>query len=417
MHGAFSPVNIVRTLVSGPTTAPQVAEKFTGKNLRIDRDKRILMCVRTTLQYNGFRVAVRSNDLTALAWLKSFLIPSFELDNVTAGDCDVSLQVGLAEHHKLYQRGPGLSGARVACFTRDGKPHLHPRWLGRHEEEVIYDEEYEVFYCFSAKVTAIRIVAARLAGRSRIALMRVVRELATSDSLRKGHLPVHGSAFAVGDNCVIISGPKGAGKSTLLLSALQGGADGLLANDRLFVNLGGLRPYARGMPTIVKIWEDSIRMFPSLVERIKESMYPDRLTLRGSGRWRYPSAGASGRLRYLWTPAQLCDLLGARPRGEAPLSAIVFPTIVPERSPTLRLEPLSQEVSARKLLDGLVRPSVEPAVGLYATGGASNFPDQDQLATACESLVSRVKCFECQMGPAGIRDPASVGLFLSRLLA
>jgi hypothetical protein len=371
----------------------------------------------TNLRYNGYRVAVRSNDPTTLAWLEAFLAPSFELEDGNDFDCDVSLHVDPAEYETLYQGGPALCGTRVACFTQDGRFRLHPVWLGRGEEKVIYDEEFQVFYCFSGKQAAVRILAASQTTRSRIPLMRVVRELATGDSLRKGHLHVHGSAFTVADNCVIISGPKGVGKTTLLLSALQGGADGFLTNDRLFVNLGGPRPCARGMPTIVKIWEESIQMFPNLAKRIEGSMYPDHLTMDGSDRWRSSIPDTSGRGRYVWTPAQLCDLLRARPLAQAQLRSIVFPTVVPERSPTLRLQPLPPDVAAMKLSGGLLRAAAEPALGRYATGVASTIPDQDQLETMCKALVSQVKCFECEMGPAGIRDPGSVELFLSRAIA
>jgi hypothetical protein len=369
------------------------------------------------LRYDGYRVAVRCDDPTTLAWLEAFLAPSFEPEDGTDCDVNVSLQVDRAEHEALYQGGPALCGTRVACFTMDGQIRLHPLWLGRGAENVIFDDEFQVFYCFSAGQAAVRILAADRSARCRVPLMRVVRELATNDSLRKGHLHVHGSAFAVAGKCVVISGPKGAGKTTLLLSALHGGADAFLTNDRLFVSFGGHRPYARGMPTIVKVWEKSIQMFPGLAKRIEASMYPDHLAMDGSDRWRSSSPDASGRLRYVWTPAQLCDLLRVRPVTQAQLSSIVFPTIVPERDPTLRLEPLRPEVAALKLFDGLLRGRGEPAMGRFATGTDSTTPLDDHLATMCRTLVSQVKCFDCQMGATGICDPGSVELFLNRVIA
>jgi hypothetical protein len=78
---------------------------------------------------------------------------------------------------------------------------------------------------------------------------------------------------------------------------------------------------------------------------------------------------------------------------------------------------LPPDVAAMKLSGGLLRAAAEPALGRYATGVASTIPDQDQLETMCKALVSQVKCFECEMGPAGIRDPGSVELFLSRAIA
>jgi hypothetical protein len=375
------------------------------------------MNCRRSFRYNGYRVAVRCDDSTTLAWLEAFLAPAFELGDGTDCDADVSLQVDEAEYEMLYRSGPALCGTRVVCFTQDARFRLDPLWQSPRAEKVIFDEEFQVFYCFSAAQAAVRILSGHQTVRCRVALMRVVRELATNDSLRQGHLHVHGSAFTVAGNCVVISGPKGVGKTTLLLSALHGGADGFLTNDRLFVNFGGQRPYARGMPTIVKIWEKSIQMFPGLAKRIEGSMYPEHLTMDGSDRWRSSSADGSGNLRYVWTPAQLCDLLRARPLTQAQLTSIVFPTIVPERGPTLRLEPLLPEVAALKLFDGLLRPRAEPALGRFATGIDSTIPDQDELATMCRLLVSQVKCFECRMGPTGVCDPGSVELFLSRVIA
>jgi hypothetical protein len=368
-------------------------------------------------RYNGYRVGVRCDDSTTLAWLEAFLAPSFEVDDGTEFDVDVSMQVNQVEYDALYRGGPALCGTQVVCFTQDGRYRLHPLWQGPRAEKIIFDEEFQLFYRFSSGQAAVRILAANQTFRSRVPLMRVVRELATNDSLRQGHLHVHGSAFTVAGKCVVISGPKGAGKTTLLLSALHGGADGFLTNDRLFVNFGGDRPFARGMPTIVNIWEKSIQMFPGLAKCIEGSMYPDHLTMDGSDRWRFSSPDASGRLRYVWTPAQLCGSLRARPLAQAHLTSIVFPTIVPERDPTLRLEPLPPEAAARKLFAGLLRASAEPALGRFATGIDGTIPDQDKLATMCRTLVSQVKCFECQMGPTGVCDRRSVELFLSRVIA
>ena len=150
----------------------------------------------TNLRYNGYRVAVRSSDPTTLAWLEAFLAPSFELEDGNDFDCDVSLHEDPAEYETLYQGGPALCGTRVACFTQDGRFRLHPVWLGRGEEKVIYDEEFQVFYCFSGKQAAVRILAAHQTVRTRIPLMRVVRELATGDSLQRSpacpRFSVHG---------------------------------------------------------------------------------------------------------------------------------------------------------------------------------------------------------------------------------
>ena len=105
---------------------------------------------------------------------------------------------------------------------------------------------YRVFYCFCSDPAKVRIIAEREAPNPAFRSMRVVRELATNDCLRRGQLHVHGACFADGDRCVVLSGPKGSGKTTLLLSVLQGGGVRFVANDRLFVDAGALRTPACG---------------------------------------------------------------------------------------------------------------------------------------------------------------------------
>ena len=69
---------------------------------------------------------------------------------------------------------------------------------------------------------------------NRAALIDLLDTLLLFLLARRGRVPVHASAFVLGDTAVVLAGPSGSGKSTLALAAAQRGFP-LLSDDTIFV--------------------------------------------------------------------------------------------------------------------------------------------------------------------------------------
>ena len=231
------------------------------------------------LHYNGLIVQVCSSDCSDLNWLREFLCPFFELVGEGHYDCRVALIADDQRFEETLERGPGPDGAEIDCFALDSACVRLPLWNGSGEQALIFDEECQVFYLTGADKTQIEILT-RTGNRSaRIALMRVVRELAMIHSHMRGGLFIHGAAFSVDGRCVIVAGPKQAGKTTLLMHAMHHRSSKFVANDRVRVVFDERGAVARGMPTIVSIRQDSLEMFPDLCSRLPSCLYNHAFSL------------------------------------------------------------------------------------------------------------------------------------------
>src|SRR5262249_3781045 len=142
----------------------------------------------------------------------------------------------------------------------------------------VRDPHTAVVHAVDAPVHEVLVAARRAGGRSRVALMRAVRELATSALLRAGHLPVHRAAFADRDRAVLSCGPQHSGKTSLLVHALARGSD-FLSNDRVFVDLARA-PAATPMPTIVMLRNGTLSHFPRLRAAFERARFDRARTVR-----------------------------------------------------------------------------------------------------------------------------------------
>ena len=242
---------------------------------------------------------------------------------------------------------------------------------------------------------------------ARMALMRVLRELASSHGSSLGELPIHGAAVAAGEGVTLFVGEKGAGKSTLLVHALMHEGTRYVSNDRAFVRLGSGAPRAYGMPTIVSLREGTL----ALSERLRDAV--------SSGAWHYGSTVSEARanrvMRTLaegtglrWppglSPAQLCALLRVEPIAGGELARIVFPEICPTqgRTPRFSLRRLSREQASTRLLES----------GLFADGRSATFvsgmppPERSTLEAAVRELGGSVACLSCVLGPDAYVPPS-----------
>jgi hypothetical protein len=275
------------------------------------------------------RYAERSVECRALAsdlaWLEEFLSPWFACAPSTPGstpDTRIDLVRDDARAAALQAHGVPEGARRVDAFAMDRGMEQRPLITRTTGEPIAIDESLGVFYRIANAATDFEIIAAADAPKARIALMRAVRELAMSELLASGALLVHGAVLAMGGRGALIVGPKRAGKTTLLIHGLRAGA-ALVSNDRVVVERGTSHPVARGMPTVLSVRQATLDVLPELNAQLAPGRYDHLYTLAEIDGGQAPLRPRPGRSRNL-TAAQLCRVLGAKARREAPLDTLVL---------------------------------------------------------------------------------------------
>jgi hypothetical protein len=199
-------------------------------------------------------------------------------------------------------------------------------------------------------------------------------------------------------------GPKQAGKTTQLLHLLRAPGAGLVANDRVVVDLGGAAPRVTGLPSIVALRPGTLALFPGLAGRIAargHAFWRTRAEARPARRGAAPAASAG------LTPAQLCEVLGVRATAGVSLGALLFP----HREATARgleVERLPPTAVAARLRDGLFGGAAAGrASAAFGGRGAGTVREAGALAADCAALAARVPGFTCRLGEDAYADPAT----------
>jgi hypothetical protein len=340
-----------------------------------------------SLEYASLGVRITCRDAAPLAWLQEFVTPAFRLG---AGGAlvqrDVALEFDRARYADLVRSRPEHA-ADIDCFTLDQRFARCPFWLDESGHRLIHDIQAEAIYVVADRAGSLRILAASDTAAARLALLRVVRELATAYALRQGQVHLHAAAVEVQGTVVAIAGPRRSGKSTLLLHALASGAASYVTGDRLLVGQVGDRLEARGMPTIVALREGTVDYFPELRSRLVATAY------EWSGTERRPDERGRG-----ISPAQLCALMEVKATPSGPLGVIVFPRIVPAVS-SYDLRVLSPEEAA-----GCVRTSMflaavpERTAAAFAGDAPPVLRDESALQALSAGIAERVCCIDLRLG-------------------
>jgi hypothetical protein len=366
------------------------------------------------LGYTGFRVRARG-EAADLAWLAEFLAPWFRPAPGPGGEAVVALRRAGGRHAALLPPPPAAPAPAtpvIDVFVLDSRVVRHPVVEERGAERLVRDDELRVLYRLSRRHPHVRVLAGTDRVGARVALMRVVRELAMLHARRAGHLLFHAAALAAGGRGIALLGDKHAGKTTLLLHLLRVPGTRFVANDRTLVTRDGSGGRLVGLPSIVALRPGTLAFFPELRRRLAE---------RRSAFWRTRTeawlagpggpAGAGADV----TPAQLCEAAGVDAAVDAPLAALVFPRI-DGAARGLVVERLPAAVTAGRLRDGRFGGRAWDR-GSTALGGprASVGPDTAALAEACDALARCTPAFECRIGPDAYAAPATAATLLERV--
>ncbi len=289
--------------------------------------------------------------------------------------------------------GAVATGAHAACFTLDNGGG---EWALYHSSdgEVALDDTGTVALSLSDDPSSpIRVLGHADDGVTRLAALRVVREIITAQAYARNAISLHASAVATPDHSVsVFVGSKGAGKTTRLLSSLSQPDTSFVANDRVLLRLDAGTFRVHGLPTIVALRPPTLALFPDLASEVASDRWHFAATAADGDDFRREQRALSERLgrgRGI-SPAQLCTIVGRPAAAGGVLKQIVFPRPDPGDDRALDATPLDPDAAAARILAG----------GLVAGGRSATYlPGTAQLAPArleavVRALVLAVPCFD-----------------------
>jgi hypothetical protein len=340
------------------------------------------------------RIAVATDDVDAARWLEEFLAPWFRVETGAPCDWRVVFRRSHEEHAALEALARGAPSRPLACFALDNRT-VELAAFEADGERVLAEPESRCF--LRLRPNEIEIVA-RPEGRSaRVALLRVVRELAATRRRSDADvLDLHAAGFERDGAAILIAGPKQAGKSTLLVHALASGRARLLANDRVQIDTSVRPVLATGIPTIVSLRSGTLERFPRLLAAgppVERPLLLHAAELAACAPGPAPSAE-----RLTLSPLQLARRLGAGCTPAAPVAALLFPEIDAQQRGS-RLERLAADAAARAIATSRYGVRMQPrprTVFEELVKCERPEPRDDALVTR---LAGELPCFRCRLGP------------------
>jgi len=251
---------------------------------------------------------------------------------------------------------------------------------------------------------------------ARDSVMRAIREYAMNHSHQRGDLIVHGAGFVVGQDAVMLTGPKGSGKTTLLIHILLKMAANFLANDRVLVNIHSTEPVLHGIPTIISISPETQTFFKEYLDVPRSGFCDYRLTTKETKSNIDPTRNQASIYRFNSSALQFYRLLQVKARARANLKAIVFPQITGKKG-TIQIKELSPKVSATRLVDCLFRATntkMKSSLFDLATDNVSIV--RGSTIEKCHWLTSKVRTFDCLLGLQAYKDRSTASEIIGEVL-
>ena len=355
------------------------------------------------LGYRGLRLRVRATAAPPLWWLREFTLPWLD----DAADCrsavDITLVIDATRYQRLIDSTAGDPAPReIDCFTLDGEFERHALWLDDGRSRTIHHARGQCVITIAPPERRVTILARADDARLRMALLRIVRELATLASLSRGDLFFHAAAAEYAGGALLFAGAKRSGKTSMLINALRHAGVRCLSNDRVMVSHAELVPAARGMPTIVKVRPQSLEHLSGLAPPQWDRPHRHYLSLRECAQGSELLEPAT-RVPTSMSALQFGRWLGVEMVPQAPLIAAVFPVIDPDAH-AFDVQPLDPQAAAMRLQAALFWRSPNGPTP-QAFSGIGPIPTAAPDGVACAALAERLMCLECRIGPAAFSSP------------
>jgi serine kinase of HPr protein (carbohydrate metabolism regulator) len=365
------------------------------------RVEREIVVTKRIFSYEGINVSAESEYAEDINWLTEFLDPWFE-DQAGLPDVEVTLQVDRNLHEALMSYG--ALDRQVDAYILDTSILKYPVWDSPGPELVSYEQKHDLFYLIEGN--RISLLTASYSVRSRISLMRVIREFAMGMAQISGGRFLHASAFSAGDRATVITGPREAGKTTLLTYILSNSEADFIANDRLLVKRDGQGALLKGMPTIISIRSGTLEFFPELLDSIQTQGFNARLTCRECHDSDATKRTNPREDKYGLTTRQFCSLFSCNPiKGAKPVT-MLFP-LQTGRPGGLSLRKLAPGETRDRLANSLFNNIAPDRLSDVFT--PRNPGHEDSLIftdhALCEWLSSNITAFECRLGTNTYETP------------
>ena len=357
---------------------------------------------RLSLRFLGTRIEVISEDAGLLAWLEEFLAPHFTVGfdpHETREAWSVEIRANEADYCEVEATCKQRERASIGIFLRDEDWEYASDCGQRGDERLFFCDTQEIVYGVNAEIERIRVYSRKASPSSRVAAMKVVRELGMRELWHDGNLMLHAAAFASGRSGCVIVGPKGAGKTTLLTYMLQFKCASYVTNDRAALVETENGFLIHGIPTIVSVRAGTTSLFPILRDGQERHRYRHHQTRAEA---LATDASSPIPLRMLeapdLSPAQYTAHLRCVTTTEANLAAVIVPNL---RTSCDGLEPCGFHMA--RLDSRSARTAIESALFGAAKGwpGEGMNPPGTKVRTYLEvrrerlvkRLVRDVPCF------------------------
>jgi hypothetical protein len=347
---------------------------------------------RLALRYLTRDTLVATGATTHVEWLRDCLAPHFDAQRARAGDWTVTFTADPDGYRALASLGRTAGGEAVPFFTLDSGLAAFPQWNGGRAGDIVaFDDEFDVFYSVRRERCEVDVLARDLRPWGRVALLRVVRELAMEEAYAAGGIFLHAAALEHDGIVHLIAGPKHAGKTTLLIHLLTSGETRFVANDRALVVQSARGRVVRGMPTLVNVRPATRAFFASRFD--PHGFGPDSACLtpaeHAAG---LPCAVARCDEPIILNPRQFAESLGAPMSTGGRLGAILFP-VVSAAHEGIELTPLPRSAAQAHLASALF-PSVSRSDARSAFGGrppGESF-EREWLSTLAAQQIPMLRC-------------------------
>ncbi len=344
---------------------------------------------RTTYCFGTARIDVSVDEADTARWLFEFFSPWFSTGPSSGTGLRVRATHSREEFAAAARRETAGNLRLFPCFRLDSSLVSLPGWMESDRTTFIADREWGCYY--RLQDDQVRVIARPRDLPARLGLMRVLRELATSQaSALPEMLDLHAAAFGFGGHAILLTGEKRTGKTTLLSHALTSRETSLIANDRVMVD--GERLQAFGVPTIVSVREETEAMFPSLGR-----IHPRRAVFLNERELALRPTDTGTERRLSLSLAQLARQLGSPLSSSAPVGAILFPQISPSLSGLL-LQPLHPSEAVECLRGSVYARRLAPHDRTVFQEMTNAFP-HDSRDFHLSRLAAAVPLMRCLLGP------------------
>jgi hypothetical protein len=221
---------------------------------------------------NGEAVRVSAPDSETIASLRAFFYPYVSSLDKSHRSYDLTTIADPELYAFIKSNLPATADATLSTTLQHNFEYeLKCFTSASGEIRIIEDEPLKLIYIVFGRKRQTKVVATD-GSRIRTGLLRIIR-----GAWVLGHdgLIVHGCVLAKQERGILISGEKYAGKTTTLFNlCLRKGYD-IVANDRLLLegSTSGAQLTARGIPTVVKLRENTVKPFPELQHLLEAPLF------------------------------------------------------------------------------------------------------------------------------------------------